>query len=203
SQQVGADDGGGHLDHDADRHPHAVDPARVDVAPRLLEKCLHLAHLVNGGDHGEHQAERVRRRDPEGGPQLIEQQVRPAQERPSRVTAGAASARTGAGPRTARMASGGGSIRTVPWSPSSSTSCPSRTASTSPAIPTTAGRPRARARIAVCAVALPCSVAKPTTSARSSPAVCEGARSRATSTDGSDGGGGIPAVPWRARRTCS
>src|SRR5438309_1285389 len=70
-------------------------------------------------------------------------------------------------------------------------------------MPTTAGSPRARARSAVVAVAVTCSVAKPTTRVRSSPAVCDGARSRATTLDGFSGGGGRSLTPCSARRTCS
>src|SRR6266699_3100537 len=57
-------------------------------------------------------------------------------------------------------------------------------AESSPGTPTTAGIPIWRARIAVCEVGPPCSVANPNTYVASRPAVSEGSRSRAATTIG-------------------
>ena len=95
---------------------------------------------------------------------------------------------------------------TSPDSPSTTRNAPwSR--SVTPAVPTTHGMPSCRAMIAVWLVAPPRSVTSATMSSGSSPDVSLGARSSATSTDGSDGvgtpGSGSPTRWATTRRSMS
>ncbi len=99
-----------------------------------------------------------------------------------------------------------GSISTSPVVPSSSTRLPGGI-SIAPPAPTTQGRPSWRAMIAVWLVGPPRSVTRPITRPGSSTAVSEGARSSATSTDGSSGvgtpGSGSPTRWATTRRSMS
>src|SRR6266511_3587173 len=89
---------------------------------------------------------------------------------------------------------------TWPVPPSTATSVPSGTSSAL-AQRTTAGRPSARARMAVWLVGPPDSVTRASTPAGSRPAVSAGARSRATSTNGWPGDG-MPGI-GRPRHTAT
>ncbi len=76
-----------------------------------------------------------------------------------------------------------GSQKISPRSPSMASSVTPSIAASSPEVPTTAGIPRARARMAAWAVRDPASSAMPTRSAGSSSAVTDGGRSTATAMD--------------------
>ena len=108
---------------------------------------------------------------------------------------------------TSRSASSAsGSRITSPVVPSTITGVPVCTACR-PATPTTQGMPSWRAMIAVWLVGPPRSVASPTTSAASRPAVSAGARSSASSTEGRAGtgtpGSGSPTMRAVTRRSMS
>ena len=116
----------------------------------------------------------------------------------------ARSSRSRATRRAASASSGSTSTR--PVVPSSSTRVPAGI-SMAPVAPTTQGRPSWRAMIAVWLVGPPRSVTRPSTRPGSSTAVSEGARSSATSTDGSRGvgtpGSGSPTMFAITRRSMS
>ena len=116
----------------------------------------------------------------------------------------ARSSRSRATRRAASASSGSTSTR--PVVPSSSTRVPAGI-SMAPVAPTTQGRPSWRAMIAVWLVGPPRSVTSPSTRPGSSTAVSEGARSSATSTDGSRGvgtpGSGSPTMFAITRRSMS
>ena len=111
---------------------------------------------------------------------------------PSAVAAGPVHVSSAA--RSSRLActrraasSGSGSISIDPTAPSTSRRVPAGI-SWAPATPTTQGMPSCRAMMAVWLVEPPRSVTSATTTRGSRPAVSEGARSSATSTDGCLGG---------------
>ncbi len=132
--------------------------------------------------------------------------------RPSRVTAGAplapstaavSSRRASWRRRNPAWSAGPGSGVTRPSSASTSRGVPSGMASTASPSPTTAGMPRALARIALWEVGAPPAVQMARTRAGSRPAVSAGVRSRATRTPGAARAGAAGASWPRSRAaTC-
>ena len=110
---------------------------------------------------------------------------------PSRVSAGPCGAGSGAGTlrgcrgaRSASATSADGSMMSSPAVPSTTTGMPGLHVRVASPRPTTVGMPSERARIAVCEVRLPASMARPVTRDQSTWAATDGGGSSATSTKG-------------------